>query len=62
MSRSLKHLLTQVPLLPDFHDLVGRQVEAPAAQHCCSPACKKFDAMHGRELIAVVPFPRCIQP
>lgn len=50
-----QRLLSQVPLLPGFQ--VCRQFEAPADLLCWSPACKKSDAMHGREQIAVAPFP-----
>lgn len=46
--------LSQVPLLPDFQDLVCKQFEA---LHRWSPACKRFSAMHGRERIDGRPLP-----
>lgn len=45
----------QVPLLPDFQDLVHGQFGAPVALHRWSPACIGFAAMRDWEQIACGP-------
>ena len=40
---------TQVPLLPDFKELLCQQLQSPAATHRWSVACRRFSNVHDRD-------------
>ena len=48
---------TQVPLLPDFKELLCQQFQSPAATHRWSAACCRFSNVHDRDQIACGPLP-----
>ena len=48
---------TQVPLLPDFKELLHQQFQSPAAAHKWSAACRRFSNVQDRDQIACGPLP-----
>lgn len=56
---------TQVPLLPDFKELLCQQFHTPATAHKWSAACRRFSNMHDRDQIAcgtLPPVDRALTP